>query len=128
MRDELFALCALGFTMLNSQQVNAQANSQTDRAGDHSTANNYDRLHPSKDNGVEHRFASIFASLKSHFGAGADRQKQDSFASSFKKSVDDSAQSRDQAQELQTKRRIKPSVIVRCESIVRLWPRLVANP
>lgn len=107
MRDELFALCALGFTMLNSQQVNAQANSQTDRAGDHSTANNYDRLHPSKDNGVEHRFASIFASLKSHFGAGADRQKQDSFASSFKKSVDDSAQSRDQAQELQDKKKDK---------------------
>ena len=107
MRDELFALCALGFTMLNSQQVNAQANSQTDRAGDHSTANNYDRLHPSKDNGVEHRFASIFASLKSHFGAGADRQKQDSFASSFKKSVDDSAQSREQAQELQDKKKDK---------------------
>lgn len=93
--------------MLNSQQVNAQANSQTDRAGDHSTANNYDRLHPSKDNGVEHRFASIFASLKSHFGAGADRQKQDSFASSFKKSVDDSAQSREQAQELQDKNKDK---------------------
>ena len=107
MLDELFALCALGFTMLNSQQVNAQANSQTDRAGDHSTANNYDRLHPSKDNGVEHRFASIFASLKSHFGAGADRQKQDSFASSFKKSVDDSAQSREQAQELQDKKKDK---------------------
>ena len=107
MRDELFALCALGFTMLNSQQVNAQANSQTDRAGDHSTANNYDRLHPSKDNGVEHRFASIFASLKSHFGAGADRQKQDSFASSFKKSVDDSAQSREQVQELQDKKKDK---------------------
>lgn len=107
MRDELFALCALGFTMLNSQQVNAQANSQTDRAGDHSTANNYDRLHPSKDNGVEHRFASIFASLKSHFGAGADRQKQDSFASSFKKSVDDSAQSREQAQELQDQKKDK---------------------
>ena len=93
--------------MLNSQQVNAQANSQTDRAGDHSTANNYDRLHPSKDNCVEHRFASIFASLKSHFGAGADRQKQDSFASSFKKSVDDSAQSREQAQELQDKNKDK---------------------
>lgn len=107
MRDELFALCALGFTMLNSQQVNAQANSQTDRAGDHSTANNYDRLHPSKDNGVEHRFASIFASLKSHFGAGADRQKQDSFASSFKKSVDASAQSREQAQELQDQKKDK---------------------
>ena len=107
MRDELFALCALGFTMLNSQQVNAQANSQTDRAGDHSTANNYDRLHPSNDNGVEHRFASIFASLKSHFGAGADRQKQDSFASSFKKSVDDSAQSREQVQELQDKKKDK---------------------
>lgn len=107
MLDELFALCALGFTMLNSQQVNAQANSQTDRAGDHSTANNYDRLHPSKDNGVEHRFASIFASLKSHFGAGADRQKQDTFASSFKKSVDDSVQSREQAQELQDQKKDK---------------------
>lgn len=139
MRDELFALCALGFTMLNSQQVNAQANSQTDRAGDHSTANNYDRLHPSKDNGVEHRFASIFASLKSHFGAGADRQKQDSFASSFKKSVDDSAQSREQAQELQDKKKDKAErdrkvqehrealAEARCESLEQADKTLAAN-
>ena len=49
----------------------------------------------------------IFASLKSHFGAGADRQKQDSFASSFKKSVDDSVQSREQAQELQDQKKDK---------------------
>lgn len=93
--------------MQNLPQVNTQGSSKNEHAVNNSTANAYDRLHPSEDKGIEHRFSAIFASLKQRLGSGAERQHNDRLATNLRQSQQKSMQSREEAAELRAEKQEK---------------------
>lgn len=93
--------------MQNLPQVNTPASSKTEHTGNNSTANAYDRLHPSKDQSIEQRFAAILSNLKQRLGSGSEYQRQESFATSLRESNEQAFKNSEQAEALQEEKEEK---------------------